>query len=60
MGSREIEIRLKVEIPWGADISTVDRLIYEAGREATAAALKRAAAEESEPENYPGCGKKGQ
>lgn len=59
MGSREIEIRLRVEIPSGADISTVDRLIQEAGREATAAAFKRAAAEESEPANCPGCGKRG-
>ena len=59
MEGQEVEIRLRVRIPSGSDISTVDRLVYEAGRRAMAEAFEEAASDESEPGNCSGCGKKG-
>ena len=59
MAVRKVVAQLEVEVPPGADISTVDRLVYETGRRAMAEAFAEAALDESEPEGCPGCGERG-
>lgn len=60
MAVREIEVRLRVQVPVGADAATVERVVVQAGREATKEALRQAIEEDEEsPTACPKCGKGG-
>jgi hypothetical protein len=56
----EIEVRVRVQLPRGADAQTVERLAMEAGHRAAQEVVRQAAGDEERPTECRLCGKRGQ
>lgn len=60
MASQKLRMQVEVEIPSGADATTVERVALEAGRRVSQDVIRQAMEQEAEVSECPSCGKRGQ